>query len=74
MASSLWARERALVAALPGHYRFPIGYATMNATTMELRGCADRRVANVSMDDKEPILSFGESANMKSSEPIRASS
>src|SRR5215204_1835926 len=39
-----------------------------------LRGCADRRVANVSIRDEEPILQHGESAKMKSGEPIRASS
>ena len=39
-----------------------------------LRGCADRQVANVSMGDEKLIWSFGEPTNMKSSEPIRASS
>jgi hypothetical protein len=40
----------------------------------KLRRCADRRVANVTMDDREPIQLLGESPNMKRSEPIGASS
>jgi hypothetical protein len=39
-----------------------------------LRGSADRRVANVSIGSLSTIRSLGELANMKSSEPIRASS
>jgi hypothetical protein len=39
-----------------------------------VRGCADRRVVNVSRGDEEPILQLGKSANKRSGESIRASS
>src|SRR5215208_2371502 len=57
--------------------RSPVGLrvcASIDRASPPLRGCADRRVANVSICDEEPILQHGGSAKMKSGEPIRASS
>jgi hypothetical protein len=47
---------------------------SLSRRKLGLRRCADRRVANVTMDDREPIQLLGESASMKRSGPIRASS
>ncbi len=41
---------------------------------VELRGCANRRVANVAIDDEEAIRSFGGWPGAKSCQPIGASS